>query len=70
MVRREQDHQKCAKGHRMTRLPAVQKAWGSGYPKKIWTMKGEPVATSPMHYQRLLKERGLVVAGGAKRGWT
>lgn len=68
--RKDKDSQICDKGHWMTRLFPSPKQYGTQYPLKIVTMKGEPVATSPSHYKRLLKESGYVVAGGAKRGWT
>ena len=67
--RRDADKQKCKHGKPLEKLFPSSKRWGDGYPKVISTLPGDPVAQSPAHYKRLLKENGVVNRHGGN-GWT
>ena len=70
--RRELGNQTCSKcGGMMEHLFPQGKKWGEQYPMKLYTVEGEPVANSPAHYKRILKERGLTCVKGPKGGgWS
>ena len=68
VYREKADSQTCKHNHPMTRLFPSPKQWGTGYPKEIVSLPGDPVATSPLHYERLLKANGSMNAH-KQNGW-
>ena len=75
--RRELGDQKCHKGHKLAHVltGCGKQDIMRGYPYVHPTLPhdhngNEPVVNSPRHFSKLLRDNGLVVAGGSKKGWS